>query len=89
MTPLPATPLRDYCAGMTAPPQPSARKLIGVVLIILYIAVWAGLIALFAPAIGRWPVLVQGVFYLVAGLIWIAPLRPIVRWIESGQRRRD
>src|SRR5439155_37073 len=37
--------------------------------------------------IGGWPVLVQALFYLVAGLLWIVPLRPLIRWIESGRWR--
>lgn len=74
---------------MAAPPQPSVRKLAGMLLIILLIVLWAGFIALFAPAIGRWPVLVQAVFYLVTGIVWIAPLKPLLRWTESGQPKGD
>ena len=34
------------------------------------------------------PVLVQAVFYLVAGVIWIMPLKPLLRWMELGTWRR-
>ena len=64
---------------------PSARKLVGVLLIGLIILVWAALVASFAPFVGRWPVLVQALFYLIVGLAWIAPLKPLVRWIETGR----
>ena len=64
---------------------PSSRKLVGIALIGLIILVWAALVASFAPFVGRWPVLVQGVFYLIVGLAWIAPLKPLVRWIETGR----
>jgi predicted membrane channel-forming protein YqfA (hemolysin III family) len=71
------------------PPQPSARKLIGIVLILLIIAVWAALVASLARFVGTWPVLIQASFYLVMGLIWIIPLKPLVRWIETGRFGRN
>jgi predicted membrane channel-forming protein YqfA (hemolysin III family) len=69
------------------PAQPSSRKLAGIALILLLIALWAAFVASLAPFVGRWPVLVQAPFYLVMGLAWILPLKPLVRWIESGQWR--
>jgi hypothetical protein len=68
------------------PHHPSGRKLLGITLIVLVIMMWAGLIILFAPAIGHWPILVQSLFYLVVGVVWVIPLRPLLRWIETGQR---
>ena len=66
-------------------PQPSARKLLGIALILLIILVWAALVASLAPLVGSWPVLIQAPFYLVVGLAWIIPLKPLVRWIETGR----
>ena len=66
-------------------PQPSARKLVGAGLILLIIAVWVILVASLAQFVGTWPVLVQAPFYLVMGLVWIIPLKPLVRWIETGR----
>ena len=72
------------------PAQPSGRKLVGIGLILLIILVWAVLVASLAPFVGTWPVLIQAPFYLVMGLAWIVPLRPLVRWIETGRfGRRD
>jgi hypothetical protein len=31
--------------------------------------------------------LLQGLFYLAAGIIWIAPLKPLLRWMETGRFR--
>ena len=66
-------------------PQPSARKLIGAGLILLIIAVWAALVASLARFVGTWPVLIQAPFYLIMGLVWIIPMKPLVRWIETGR----
>jgi len=48
--------------------QPSARKGVGIALILLLIALWATFVASLAPVVGRWPVLVQAPFYLFMGI---------------------
>jgi len=66
--------------------QPSKRKLAGIALILLLIALWAAFVASFAPIVGRWPILVQAPFYLFMGIAWIIPLKPLIRWIQTGGR---
>jgi len=70
-------------------PRPSARKLIGTGLILAIIALWAALVASLARFVGTWPVLIQAPFYLVMGLVWIIPMKPLVRWIETGRFGRN
>ena len=69
---------------MGTPMEPSPRKLAGISLILLLIIVWAAFVASLARVVGAWPILVQAPFYLVMGLAWIIPLKPLVRWIETG-----
>jgi hypothetical protein len=56
--------------------------------IMLIILLWAALVASLAQVVGKWPVLVQSLFYLFMGIAWIVPLRPLVRWIQTGTFRR-
>ena len=72
---------------MAAPSQPSPRKLIGIAAILLLIALWAAFVAVLAPLVGRWPVLAQAPYYLLMGTVWIVPLKPFLRWIETGSFR--
>jgi hypothetical protein len=72
---------------MSSPPEPSSRKLVGIALILLLIVAWATLVAAMARFVGGWPILVQAPFYLSVGLIWIVPLKPFVRWMETGSFR--
>lgn len=65
--------------------QPSGRKGAGIALILLLIVLWAAFVASLAPVVGRWPVLVQAPFYLFMGIVWIIPLKPLIRWSESGR----
>lgn len=68
--------------------EPSWRRLAGIAAILLLIVLWTALIASLAGVVGRWPILLQAPFYLIAGIAWIAPLRPLLRWSQTGQWRR-
>ncbi|MGN6375795.1 MAG: DUF2842 domain-containing protein [Sphingomonas sp.] len=70
---------------MMTPPRPSWRKPAGMLLILVLIAVWAVLIGSLSPVVGRWPWVAQLAFYVVAGIAWIAPLKPLLRWMETGR----
>jgi hypothetical protein len=65
--------------------EPSWRKPAGIFAILGLIAVWAVLVASLADHVGTWPVLAQAVVYLVAGIAWILPLKPLLRWMETGK----
>ena len=64
--------------------QPSWRKPAGIFFILALITVWAVLVTSLANYVGSWPVLAQAIFYLVAGIGWILPLKPVLRWMETG-----
>ena len=72
-----------------APPKPSARPLAGIALILMLITVWVTFVASLARIVGHWPVLVQALYYLIMGIVWIIPLKPLVRWMQTGSFRAD
>lgn len=63
---------------------PSWRKPAGALGILAWITFWVVLIASFSRVIGSWPVLVQAVVYLIAGVVWILPLGRVMQWMETG-----
>ena len=67
--------------------RPSWRKGAGIAGILLLIVLLAVLVASFSGVVGRWPMLAQALFYLVIGVVWIAPLKPLLRWMETGRFR--
>lgn len=70
---------------MTKPlTPPSWRKPVGMLAILGIILLWAILIVSASEYIGQMHILAQGIIYLVAGIIWISPLRPLLIWIETG-----
>jgi Protein of unknown function (DUF2842) len=66
------------------PMKPSWRKPAGAFAILAIIALDGFLIGSASPWISRWPLLAQAVTYTFAGLIWIAPLKPLLLWMETG-----
>lgn len=70
-----------------SPQPPSWRKGAAIALILLLILLWAGLVASLSSVVGRWPILVQAAFYLFMGIAWIIPLKPLIRWSQSGRFR--
>ena len=66
---------------------PSWRKPAGMLGILGYIVFWVVLVASFSNEIGALPFAVQLLIYLVAGIAWIAPLKPVLRWMETGRWR--
>ena len=68
---------------------PSWRKPAGALLLLALITSWAVLIASFSGMLARWPGIAQALFYLITGIIWIAPLKPLLRWMETGRWRAE
>ena len=67
--------------------EPSPRKLAGIALILALIVLWATFVASLAPFVGKWPALMQAPYYLFVGVVWAIPLKPLIRWIQTGRFR--
>ena len=66
---------------------PSWRKPAGTLAILLLIAVWAVLVVSLSDMVAGWHWIAQFVFYLVVGIVWILPLKPLLLWMETGRWR--
>ena len=65
------------------------RKLIGAVALLLLVSVWA----LFAMALAQSVLtdingLLAAVFYVVAGLGWVLPAMPLIKWMAKPDAPR-
>ena len=69
------------------PVEPRWRTGVGMALILLLIAGWAVLVVSVAPWFDGAPMPVQILYYAVAGLVWILPLKPLIRWMHTGRWR--
>lgn len=71
------------------PPEPTWRKPIGIIGMLVYMTVYALVISQFADALANLPQLVMALFYLVAGVVWVLPLRPLFLWMNTGHWTDD
>ena len=65
--------------------NPSWRSLAGIFLILLLIVMWSVATVSLHGLIDQaaWPL--QALFFLVAGTVWVLPLKPLLRWMGSDQ----
>src|SRR4029450_6709202 len=65
------------------------RKLIGAVLLIVLVAVWALLAMAFAQSpLVKANGVIEVIYYVVAGLGWGLPAMPLIRWMSRPGRAR-
>ena len=69
------------------PVKPTWRKPAGIFLILLLIIVWCAIVATVADSVMGWPWPLKALFFTVAGIAWILPLKPLLRWMELGKWR--
>jgi hypothetical protein len=61
------------------------RKAVGCFVLIAYLALYAaGAAALGANLLGHAPNWAVLLYFLVAGVIWVAPLRPLLAWMSRA-----
>jgi hypothetical protein len=65
------------------------RKLIGAFALFALVILWS----LLAMAIAQFPPIFEsqilsGIYYLVAGVGWVLPAMPLIRWMSGGTVRR-
>ena len=65
---------------------PTWRIPVGILGLFAALIVYGIVIARHAPdLIGRWPIWVQTIIYLVLGLLWLLPLKRFLIWMETGR----
>jgi hypothetical protein len=69
--------------------QPSWRKPVGMLAIVVLIALWAIMVGSLSGLIGALPMWAQVPVYVVLGIVWIwvLPLRRLLAWMETGRWR--
>ena len=63
---------------------PSYRKPAGVLAIVVGLALYAGVVARLVAPIGMLPWFAAVPLYLVLGIAWLLPLKPLLQWMETG-----
>jgi hypothetical protein len=61
---------------------------VGILLILLLIAAWAFAVVTVAEWLPALPWPLKALFFVAAGIVWILPLKPLLRWMELGTWRK-
>jgi hypothetical protein len=62
--------------------QPSIRKPLGILIILAGLLVYGLVIAAFADDLATLNKAVQALIYLILGVAWLLPLRPLLVWMN-------
>lgn len=66
-------------------PEPSWRKPAGILGLLAYLAIYAGIVASFGEALALLPQPLMILAYLLLGVAWVLPLRPLFIWMNTGR----
>jgi Protein of unknown function (DUF2842) len=65
--------------------EPTWRKPAGIIGMLIYLTLYAGAVAVFADTLALLPAWLMLVVYMLLGVAWIAPLRPLFLWMNTGR----
>ena len=69
------------------PPEPSWRKPVGMLGLIIYMIVYALVVSVLADNLIGAPRIIELLAYVAAGLAWVLPLKPLFLWMNTGRWR--
>ena len=66
------------------PGHPSWRKPVGIILILLLILLWCGIAVTLLEQLSGLNFWLQLPAYVILGVAWIFPVRPLLTWMNTG-----
>ena len=60
------------------------RKIVASLAMLVFICIWIALAVKTGESLADSPRWVQLIFYVVAGIGWIAPMKPLFAWMNAG-----
>ncbi|MEP2989136.1 MAG: DUF2842 domain-containing protein [Parasphingorhabdus sp.] len=67
--------------------QPSWRKPVGMIFILLLILIWTGVSVTLIEALGDLNFWLLMPIYAILGIAWIFPMKPLITWMTTGKFR--
>lgn len=71
------------------PDQPSWRKPVGMLLILLFILLWTGFSITLIETFGELNFWLLLPIYIFLGIAWIFPVKPLLLWMNTGKFRHQ
>jgi len=67
------------------PSRPNGRNVIGMIVLIIGLMLYAFGAAALGEVIGDWPLAIQFIYYAIAGVVWIFPVRALFLWMANSK----
>lgn len=64
--------------------KPSTRRILASVGVLVFLAVWIIAAATIGTYLATAPKWLSLLFFIIAGIGWVFPLRPLFKWMNSG-----
>jgi predicted membrane channel-forming protein YqfA (hemolysin III family) len=69
------------------PASPNWRAPVGVIVMLIFILIWSGIVVSLMDWISDLNFWLQLPIYIIAGIVWIFPIKPLLLWINTGKFR--
>ena len=67
---------------------PTLRKPFGILGMILGLIIYAGVVSRLLGPLGALPWYAAVPLYIILGVLWLLPMKPLLLWMETGSWRR-
>ena len=75
----------DQAANCRREVRRNVRKPIAILAVLVWLFFWIVGASLLGSRMTDWNQLIQLLFYVIAGIGWIFPLRPLFRWMNANE----
>jgi hypothetical protein len=65
------------------------RKFLGAVAIIVWLAAYIAVMAVVGDRVLHEPWYIQVLFFPVAGIAWVIPIKPLLRWMHARDEPKE
>jgi hypothetical protein len=59
------------------------RKVVGVLGILIYVGIYLVVAVMIGEKLNALPFFIPLIYYVVAGVAWVLPLKPVLRWMAG------
>ncbi len=68
------------------PTRPSHRSITGMLILIFGLSAYAFGVAAVGELIIDWSIAIQSIYYLIFGIIWIWPVKWLLKWMAAAYK---
>ncbi|MEO0466986.1 MAG: DUF2842 domain-containing protein [Pseudomonadota bacterium] len=76
-------------SDVTMPPNRRGRKFIGMLVLVAYLIAYVWAVVSISASLASAPNWAQLIFYVVAGFVWVAPLKPLFGWMNAPEKQKE